>query len=121
MTFVNCSNHPSSWWGENQRREAGKWGEIVDVPFPQVRSESDEEEICRLAQKTVEKILVHHPEAVMCQGEFTLTYAVVRLLKEHGVPAVAASSERRTAEKVLESGKTEKTAVFEFRRFRFYE
>ena len=32
--FVNFSNHPSSLWSENQRKEAEKYGEIVDLKFP---------------------------------------------------------------------------------------
>ena len=34
--FVNFSNHPSSLWSENQRKEAEKYGEIVDLKFPSV-------------------------------------------------------------------------------------
>lgn len=76
--FVNCSNHQSALWNDLQRKEAEKYGEIIDVKFPAVPAEAIEEEIQDLAQNKVKQILSMKPQAVMCQGEFTLTYSIVK-------------------------------------------
>ena len=34
--FINYTNHPSASWGEKQTDEAKKYGEIVDMPFPNI-------------------------------------------------------------------------------------
>lgn len=118
--FINCSNHNSISWALEQRQSAEKWGPIVDYTFPAVDAEADEEEIAALSWKTAEEIMGMNPDAVMCQGEFTLTYALVTELKKRGVPVLAACSERRTVEEVLPNGETEKVSRFVFTRFRRY-
>lgn len=68
-----------------------------------------------LARDYYNKIIVYHPCAVMCQGEFTLCFQVVELLKQAGIPVLAACSERRVTEK---DGK--KIVEFEFQQYREY-
>ena len=34
--FVNFTKHPSGSWGAAQRRAAQVYGEILDLPFPDV-------------------------------------------------------------------------------------
>lgn len=118
--FVNCSNHPSERWEERQLLAAGKWGEIVDYAFPYVRAGADEETVSEMAGKAVREMAQLRPDAVMCQGEFTLTYAIVKRLKEQGILVVAACSERRVEEKRLSDGSTQKESEFRFVRFRKY-
>lgn len=118
--FVNCSNHPSERWGERQLQEAGKWGEITDYPFPYVKAEADEESVSEMARQAVRDIMRMNPDAVMCQGEFTLTYQIVQSLKEQGVLAVSACSERCVVEKLLSDGSTHRESKFHFIRFREY-
>lgn len=118
--FVNCSNHPSLLWENKQMEEASKWGTIVDYPFPYVDAQAGERDIEILAQKTVEALAKMKPDAVMCQGEFTLTYAIVSKLKEMNIEAVSACSERKTTEYKLETGEAEKVSQFDFVRFRRY-
>lgn len=120
MYFVNFSNHPSERWNEQQKTEAQKWGEIVDIPFPNVQPEASCEEIRKMAEYYVEKIQKYHPVAVMCQGEFTLTYWVVRLLKEHKITVVSACSKRQVTEEKREGGETCKKSIFNFIQFREY-
>ena len=55
----------------------------------------------------------------MVQGEFTLTYAVVRRLLDRKIKAVSAVSERNVIEQV-ENGEVRKTIVFRFGGFREY-
>ena len=119
--FVNFTNHPSSNWSEEQKSAVREKynSEIVDVPFPPVSASADESEIKEQASKCVEQICGYAPAAVMCQGEFGLTYQVVNMLKERGVCVVYSCSERRTVEKKTDSG-TVKTSEFSFVRFRGY-
>ena len=89
--FVNFTNHSSAYWDENQRKEALKYGMIRDMPFPAVDPESDEAYIDSLA------------------------YQVIKGLKERGILALIARSERV----VKDMGK-KKEVSFTFRRFRRY-
>lgn len=121
MSFVNFSNHRSEYWNETQKKAAKEWGNIIDVPFPKVDAEASEDEIARLAEKSVQEIMKHTPNAVMCQGEFTLTYAVIQRLKERNVQVVSACSERETTEEYFNDGTSLKHSEFHFVRFRRYE
>lgn len=118
--FINCSNHRFENWSIEQKNAAEKWGEIVDYPFPAVDAEADETQVLLLAEETMREIMKMKPDAVMCQGEFTLTYALVQLLKKQGIVVLAACSERRTVEEKLPGGEIEKVSRFIFTRFREY-
>lgn len=118
--FVNFSNHPSKYWSKKQIDEAEKYGEIIDVGFPKVSPFDSHEEIKIESKKWFDVIISHDPAVVMCQGEFTLCYEVITMLKENKVPCVAACSERKVVEKTLEDGTIEKTAIFNFIGFREY-
>ena len=59
--FLNFSNHASENWGEEQSAAAGKYGKIVDFPFPQVDSKASTEEIKKLAHHCVEQMIQMHP------------------------------------------------------------
>lgn len=120
VVFINCSNHPSERWGERQREEAEKYGEIVDVPFPEVDPAWPEERIGEEAENICRKICQYNVAAVMCQGEFTLSYAIVSRLKERGIPVFAACSSRKAVETVNPDGSTRKEVLFCFERFRRY-
>lgn len=113
--FVNFTNHPMKMWDEKQKHEAEQYGEIIDLRFPNVEAEGDEEYIEQLAGECVEKILEYQPCAVLCQGEFSLSYQVILRLKEKGIRVMAACSKRMVRE--LEN---KKEVTFVFERFRFY-
>lgn len=119
--FVNFSNHASIKWEREQLEAAGKWGDIIDIPFPAVRVDASENEIVSMADEYSRRILTLSPEVVMCQGEFTLCYAVVRRLRARGITVVAACSERMVKEQIDEAGGQIKTVVFRFERFREYK
>ena len=118
--FINCSNHPSAIWSKEQKQAAEAYGQIRDIDFPEVDPGWTEQEIQREADRICGEIFRYNVAAVMCQGEFTLTYAIVRKLKERKIPALAACSSRRTEETVNENGSTQKSTVFIFERFRKY-
>lgn len=116
MNFINFTNHPVDTWDERQIASAEAYGKIVEFPFPMVKAGSDELEIMALAESAVEKIMDMEPAAVLCQGEFTLAYAVIVRLKQKGVKVLAACSERMV--EINEEGK--KVVSFHFERFREY-
>ena len=119
--FVNFSNHPSSRWSEEQLKVAGQqYGEIVDVPFPSLDPCMDERAIAEIGEDCIEKILELSPCAVMCQGEFTLTFYVVNRLINKGISCVSACSERSSVEVMQEDGSVRKESLFLFRGFRKY-
>ena len=118
--FVNFSNHPSALWSAEQLAAAARYGDVLDVPFPVVPAMADETDLIQLAEKYTEKILRFHPDAVLCQGEMTMTFLVVTMLQQQNIPVLAACSDRVAVEKQMPDGSTEKSSRFVFRRFRNY-
>ena len=43
--FINLSNHTSENWGEFQKKEAIKYGDIIDMPFPAISPYLSSEEL----------------------------------------------------------------------------
>lgn len=121
MTFVNFSNHPSYMWGSKQFSSGEVYGDIVDLPFPSVPATFNETQISSLAAEYVDKILALDPSAVMCQGEYTLSFAVAKRLTHLGIPVFSACSERGTEDIIREDGSTIRSNVFKFVQFRQYD
>ena len=113
--FVNFTNHASAGWCEKQITEAEYYGEIIDIPFPAVAPKAGKEEIVHLAGEMIEKILSYAPAAVLCQGEISLAYNVIKGLQEKGILVLAACSERK-----VEQFENKKQVIFEFERYREY-
>ena len=117
--FINFTNHPSEKWDGDQSKAASEYGEIVDVPFPDVDPEASEEEITKLAEECTEKIIALKPQCVLCQGEFCLSYKVINALKAAGCKVVAACSKRVAVESVID-GKNVRVSHFQFVQYRDY-
>ncbi len=120
--FINFSNHPSDRWDINQVNAAIKYGEIIDIAFPEVPATADENAIIKLAEEYTTKIINVLPGsgAVMVQGEFTLSYVVINRLKEKNIKVLAACSERNVIETIDDDGNSIKKSIFSFARFREY-
>ena len=118
--FINHTNHPSSRWEDGQRQAAEAYGTIVDLPFPRILADWDAQAVHRLAEENAQEILARKPMAVLVQGEFTYTFALVSLLKDAGIAVLSACSERLVNERVDENGETIRESRFLFRRFRAY-
>lgn len=118
--FINHTNHPSALWSEAQLKAAERYGRIRDIPFPAVEPEWDEAEIGRLAREQAERIVADEPAAVLVQGEFTYSYALIGLLQKAGITVLAACSRRCTESSVNEQQETVCRSVFRFVRFRRY-
>ena len=98
--FVNFTNHPSGSWGAAQRRAAQVYGEILDLPFPEVPPALSAAEVAALADEWAARI--------------------VRLLQSRGVPVVAACSARCAASRTDADGCTHRQTEFRFVQFREY-
>ena len=118
--FINHTNHASAKWPAAQKEAARTWGEIEDLPFPDIGADWDEERVAQLAEENAAKILAKKPRAVLCQGEFTYVYHLVNLLRAAGVTVLAAASRREAVEEQSQDGSVRKISRFVFTRFREY-
>lgn len=118
--FINYSNHPSALWSKEQLAAAAVYGQIRDIPFLSVFPDLDEYGVSALAEQEYEKIMALQPDAVMCQGEFTLAFALIDRLLDAHIPVLAACSQRETKERITDTGETERISTFRFIRFRQY-
>lgn len=117
--FINFTNHPSAAWSDAQLCAAQAYGEITDIPFPMVDPFADTQAVHELADKFAAQIIELAPDCVLCQGEFSLAFAVVERLKRQGLKVVVACSNRRVSEELVD-GVTRKIVEFVFCGFREY-
>lgn len=115
--LVNLSNHPSGFWSEEQLAAARLFGDIVDVPFPNIDPSSSSATVHSIADKAVGDITAMAEDIVVhVMGEMTFTYAVVSRLKALGIRCVASTTERKTTY----SSDGTKLSEFSFVKFREY-
>lgn len=114
--FVNLTNHPSAEWEDAQRRAALALAPtLVDLTFPTVPPDADEEAIDALAKETTGR-LPAGASHVLLQGEWTLTVALLRALQGRRLTCLAATTDRD----VTVDADGAKTSHFRFVRFRRY-
>ncbi len=122
--LINYTNHPSELWSEKQKKVAiENYGEIIDIPFCSVNPDWSEEEVYEIACREYEKILKrieNKKSTVLCQGEFTLSFLLIKFLIWKKIEVVSAVS-NRVVEERIENGVHKKTAIFEFQGFRSYD
>ena len=118
--LINLSNHPSDKWSEAQTAAANEqFGEIVDLPFPQIAPDATKADIAHIAQDyltRVQQIGQPNDTAIHIMGEMTLTFALVQMLKDAGYRCYAST----TVREVYESEPGKKTVIFQFVSFREY-
>lgn len=115
--FVNISNHPSEVWSKEQLNAAHRYGDVVDINFPNIEPSFSSSKVKKMADKTVDDISALGKDlTVHIMGEMTFTYAVVSKLKERGIRCVASTTERIVTEET--DGK--KLSEFSFVGFREY-
>ena len=120
--LINFTNHPYEIWNTPQRETAKEqYGEVVDIPFPQVDPALDSEGIRRLVEEYAVMIEAKKPDAVLAAGEFTFLFMLVDRLLRDGVKVVCTCSGRDTVEVKNPDGTNEKKAIFFFEKFRAYE
>jgi hypothetical protein len=115
--LLNLSNHPSGNWPDSQLNEAYKlYGDIQDMPFPQIDPMMDEKAVKDLAYEYMQNILAIKPKAVHLMGELTFTFSLVNMLLQDGVNVIASTTHR-----IVEERDGIKMTKFEFIRFRSYK
>lgn len=119
--LLNCSNHPYATWSDCQREVAQlQYGEVVDLPFPQVGPTWGMDALRREVGAYADEIEAISPEAVFAAGEYTFLFMLVDRLLADGVEVVCSTSRRNTVESKDEDGNNVKRSVFVFERFRPY-
>ena len=123
--FINLSNHKSTGWSPEQLQAAKELGgEVRDFSFPNVPPNYTSYEVYHLAQSIVRDVIGtlkssnDKDNAIMVQGEFSLTVAIVGFLRKEDILMVVSTSERTVEEEVLPDGSTVKKSVFKFVQFR---
>ncbi len=116
LCFVNLTNHPGAKWDDEQTKAAYALAECIeDIAFPPVPPDVDEKTISALAQECLARVPQEATHALV-QGEFTLTFELVRSLQARGVTCLAATTTRN----VEEEANGRKVSSFTFVRFRAY-
>lgn len=93
--FINFSNHPSAGWSAEQTAAAIEFGDIVDLPFPNVPAGADTAAVSELADEYCAKILPLRADVVLVQGEMSLLFAVAGRLQDRAAQAGAESARMR--------------------------
>ena len=117
--FINLSIHPSSKWGEEQLDAASKYGEILDIPFPEISPECESSKVDSIVAKHANQIrdLAKTNDIVVhVLGEMTFTFKLVKKLLDEYIPCVASTTERI----VRDNEDGTKTSEFKFIKFRNY-
>ena len=119
--FANLTNHLKNQWPEEQRIAVECIAQpIVDYPVPGVDPSATAEAVGELARTTAATVIMAGPTAALVEGEFTLSYALVRLLMKAGVPCYAATSNREAIERPLDGGGIGRSSVYRFVSLRRY-
>ena len=118
--LINLTNHPWEKWDEAQKEQAKKYyGEVIDIPFPNIPPTASAYEVEELANKYFEKIVPYafdNLDAVHIQGEFTFTFRLVNILLSNNIKCIASTTERI----MTENPDGTRTYKFRFVRFREY-
>ena len=103
------------------REAAGNYGEVVDLPYPQIDPLMTPDELRATVDTTFDRILALGGDTVLAAGEFTSLFMLVDRLLQAGIKVLSACSRRETEETLQSDGSNVKTAVFRFEQFRTYE
>lgn len=118
--FINYTNHPVKDWSEEQVSAAKKYAEeLVDIPFIVIDPDKDEDDIEKIADSELKKILKvaeGHDATVHLMGEQTLSFSLIKKLQGLGVRCVASTTKRE----VKDLGNNKREVTFRFVKFREY-
>jgi len=119
--FINISNHPSTGWKEEQTNDAQIYGNIVDIPFPNIPPQIETEEIKPIVNGYIQKIValangLTETIVVHVMGESVFSFMLVAALLKKNYKVVASTTER-----VVSYEGDVKRTEFKFVRFREYK
>lgn len=118
--FINLTNHPSDKWDEAQVKAAQAYGDIVDLPFPNIDPDADAKEIKDMAEEYCQKVIEAAKDRepiVLLMGEMNFTYALLKRLRSQSIICLATTTQRISTD--LPDGT--KQSTFKFVKFRLYE
>ncbi len=119
--MLNFTNHPYGIWSDAQKEAAACYGEVVDMPFPQVDPTVTTAELRKMVDEYATRIEATNADVVMAAGEFTFLFMLVDRLLDDGVNVVCSCSTRETVETQQDDGTNIKNSRFVFKSFRPYE
>lgn len=116
--LINLSNHPLGQWDEVQLAAARQYGEIVEMPFPDIDPHCTEDDVLSKVEEYLERIecIATMDTVVHVMGEMTFTYNMVSALKKRGIKCIASTTHRDT--EIMPDGS--KLSKFIFVKFREY-
>jgi len=120
--LINLTNHPSAGWSQEQKLKAIElYQEIIDMPFPDVDPNGDEEYIENLTNEYLNKVLeiknrTSKKLVVHLMGELTFCFALIVKLKANRIKCIASTTKR-----IVEEKDGIKTSIFKFCKFREYK
>lgn len=120
--LINLSNHPSEKWEAAQLEASSQYGEIIDIPFPNIPPECTAEEVRDLALLYLQKCenLIQpsgEESAIHITGELTFCFALIQILLKKGYKCITTTSERD----VWRDENGGKIVNFNFKHFREYK
>ncbi len=118
--LINCTNHPYEIWTKKLKEAAVCYGEVVDLPFPQIDPCMTTANLRELTRETAEQIMAMHPEAVLLAGEYTFAFMLADRLLQDGVKVLCFRNRRQVTESRKPDGTNEKKSVFIFEAFGEY-
>ena len=113
--FINLSNHPSDCWGLKQREAAKAYGEIIDIPFPEIGPQWSLSKVKRCALEFFERCKNEIGDAksasvIHLAGEPTFCFLLAQMLLKAEYVCLSSTTVR-----AKDNG-----SHFEFERFREY-
>jgi hypothetical protein len=118
--LINLSNHPSQNWSPEQLEAAkSQFGQVEDLPFPNIPPDATANAVLNLAKTYFDKIMTFGDNPLLqvhLMGEMTFTVALVRMLQNAQIRVVCSTTKRI----ILEEKEGLKTAKFQFIQFRDY-
>lgn len=118
--LINLSNHPYAEWQEEQREAAKIYGTCIDIPFPQIDPNADDNQLESIVDKyarQVKEYVKTYEVTAHIMGEMCFTYRLIKRLSSIGIRCICSTSYRLVHDE--DNGK--RYVEFHFKKFRNYD